>query len=511
MPSALAPDRSANSGKTVVFRADASPEIGGGHVTRCLALAEALARCGWRTAFASRPETSATVPALAASDHDLLFLDGPEDAEPEAIAARWPAGCDLLVVDHYERDAGFETACRPWAAKIMAIDDTAARPHDCDHLLDQNLGRKPRDYDGLVPQGCAHLLGPAYALLRPQFAALRETALARRRAGGPVRRILVGLGTTDLDNITGIVLEGVRRSGVEAEIDVVLGPNAPHLPAVRAQARKFPGRATVHAGVGDMAELMAGCDLAIGAGGSTSWERCCLGLPSLVVVTADNQRIIGRELARAGAADLLGWHMDVDADAMASALADLAASPARRSATAAAAAAVCDGRGASRAAMVLAPETARDGASVSLRPATLEDGDIMLEWQSHPNTRRFAGTPQAPRREEHFRWVNRKLGDPDCLFNIILHGDRPAGVLRLDHMRNNGAAQSVYRISILTEPGRYRLGIAGAALRNARRLLPEAVLEAEVLEGNTASHALFRRTGFAFHGDAYRSAPETKP
>lgn len=334
--------------KIAVFRADASPEIGGGHVQRCLALAGALARCGRRTAFASRPGTSATVPAVAASDHDLLFLDGPEDAEPAAMAARWPAGCDLLVVDHYERDAGFETACRPWATNIMTIDDLADRPHDCDILLDQNLGRKPQDYDGLVPQGCARLLGPAYALLRPQFAERRAAALARRGDSAPVRRILVGLGTTDPDNVTGIVLEGVRRSGVEADIDVVLGPNAPHLRAVRAQARKFPGRATVHAGVGDMAELMAGCDLAIGAGGSTSWERCCLGLPSLVVVTADNQRIIGRELARAGAADLLGRHEDVDAAAVASALANLVENPERRSAMAAAAAAVCDGRGASR-------------------------------------------------------------------------------------------------------------------------------------------------------------------
>lgn len=144
-----------------VFRADASSVLGGGHVMRCLTLAGALSDAGWTCAFAARPGAADAVPALARSGYDVVTLDGAEADEPGVLARRWPEGPDWLVVDHYGLGADFETSCRPWARNIMVLDDLADRTHDCEVLLDQNLGRENGAYSALVPEGCGVLLGPA--------------------------------------------------------------------------------------------------------------------------------------------------------------------------------------------------------------------------------------------------------------------------------------------------------------------------------------------------------------
>ncbi|MBY0429663.1 MAG: UDP-2,4-diacetamido-2,4,6-trideoxy-beta-L-altropyranose hydrolase, partial [Rhodospirillales bacterium] len=199
------------------------------------------------------------------------------------------------------------------------------------------------DYRPLVPMACRILAGACYALLRPAFAARRPAALARRRAAGSVERILVAMGMGDPDDASGRVLDGIRRSGTAAAVDIVLGGRAPHLDAVRRRAAELPGPARVLTDVADMAGLMTEADLAFGAGGTTSWERCCLGLPSLILVVADNQDKIAAELAAAGAVLRLGRHPEMPATAIAAALLSLDG-PCRR-AMAETAAGICDGRG----------------------------------------------------------------------------------------------------------------------------------------------------------------------
>lgn len=146
---------------------------------RCLTLAAALQGAGWRCAFACNPEAAQTVKALGEA--------GLPVAPAEGLAAAWPDGCDLLVVDHYGLDAGWEAAQRPWARRVLAIDDLADRPHDCDLLLDGNLGRQAVDYAGRVPAGCTLLVGARYALLRgsSRRRARRPSGVAHdRRFGG---------------------------------------------------------------------------------------------------------------------------------------------------------------------------------------------------------------------------------------------------------------------------------------------------------------------------------------
>jgi UDP-2,4-diacetamido-2,4,6-trideoxy-beta-L-altropyranose hydrolase len=488
-----------------VFRADASVSLGAGHVMRCLSLAGALSRTGWQVVFACRAGTGATVPLLERSAHEVLDLDGDAAAEARMMAARWPGGCDLLVVDHYQRDAGFETACRPWARRILVIDDLADRLHECDMLLDQTPGRVPDEYRRFVPCECRLLMGHDYALVRPEFFALRRRALLRAE-NRRVRRVLVALGATDADNVAARVLDGIAASGCAVEVDVVLGAAAPHLAEVRRLAMQGCVPVRVHVDVADMADLMARADVAIGAAGMSSWERCCLGLPALLVIMADNQRDNAQALVNAGAARLLGRGADLQAETVAASFRKLVDEPAACSRMSEAAARLCDGRGAMRVALaVLPPVPTYDGRPVTVRLVEPGDAQLLLMWQRDPRTRRFARKPEIPTPEEHAAWLAGKLADPGCIPAIVLHGDSPAGALRLDRLTDPEGG-TAFEISLYIDPDSYRMGIGRAALELARRLLPNATLKAEVLPGNVASQELFKSAGYVLKDGMYVNA-----
>jgi len=312
-----------SSSRQLVIRADASKAIGGGHVQRCLSLAGVLRARGWRCALMTGAETATIVPLP-----DWL----------DVIQAPTPA--DLLIVDHYGLAAPWESGCRSWARRLLVVDDLADRQHDCDLLLDQAAGRRPEDYRALTPAGCEILLGPAYAILRPDFARLRQASLARR--GAPGRRLLINFGAADPHDLAGRILGELAAMGGHFDADVVCGASSEHVPRLREIAATLPGNVVIHGQVATMAELMVGADLAIGAGGSASWERCALGLPAIVLTLADNQAWTARALAEAGAA-----LTPPIADAAREALA-LLGEPKRLAAMSTHAASLCDGRGADR-------------------------------------------------------------------------------------------------------------------------------------------------------------------
>tara|TARA_R110002111_G_scaffold145581_1_gene212060 strand:- start:13187 stop:14290 length:1104 start_codon:yes stop_codon:yes gene_type:complete len=314
----------------ITFRADASVQIGTGHVMRCLTLAEALRNHGHQCAFICRDHPGHLAELIAQKGFEVHLLresglselnaeDDTTLAHAEWLGASWQqdaeqtlnvlsgASTDWLVIDHYALDARWESQVAAIANKVMVIDDIADRQHECDLLLDQNLGRMFEDYNGLVPEACTRLIGPRYALLRSEFGKIRERSLEHRQ-NPRLRRILITLGGVDQDNVTGQVLDALALSQLppETELDIVMGAAAPGLEAVRQQSETLPFKATVSVNVSDMAERMCLADLCIGAAGSTSWERCCLGLPSVIVVLAENQRGIGQALEQSGAAYLVG-------------------------------------------------------------------------------------------------------------------------------------------------------------------------------------------------------------
>lgn len=310
----------------VAFRADASVQIGTGHVMRCLTLADELTRQGHECRFVCREHEGhlgelitskgyglTLLPSCSdneldtkdsRSDNYALWLGVPwqEDAR-QTLDALTPWQPDWLVVDHYALDAEWERALANAVGSIMVIDDLANRCHECALLLDQNLGRVESDYDGLLPEDCQRLTGPGYALLRPEFANLREQSLKRRQQP-ELKRILISLGGVDRTNVTGQVLDALSESAlpVTTELDIIMGAAAPYLDEVRQQVSRLPFKATVSVGVTDMAERMSLADLSIGAAGGTSWERCCLGLPAILVVLAENQVAGATALEASGAA-----------------------------------------------------------------------------------------------------------------------------------------------------------------------------------------------------------------
>ena len=335
-----------------VFRADASPALGSGHVMRCLTLADALISQGWRIGFACSPETLATVAQLGQATVDILILDGAVAQEPAQLARHW-AHADWLIVDHYQRDADFETTCRPWASHILVIDDLADRPHNADCLLDMTLGRDAADYARLVNGACQFLMGTDYALIRSQFAQARAASLSRRQDTTAVQRLLISFGATDPVNATGFVLEALADSDCAFEIDIVLSSAAPYLDQIRVQAARLSQTTRMQIDVADMSGLMLQADLSIGACGTTAWERCILGLPTVAIVTGDDQRRIAMALQQSGAAHVCGWHADLDQAAVRAAVEQLCEHPDELNEMSARAAKVCDGRGAQRVAEYL--------------------------------------------------------------------------------------------------------------------------------------------------------------
>jgi UDP-2,4-diacetamido-2,4,6-trideoxy-beta-L-altropyranose hydrolase len=263
------------TGPRIVFLPDYGPAIGGGHVMRSLTLARALQARGARCAFAVGGETARMMRPFAGDDIEVWDADA------------WVERPVVAVVDNYALTADDERALAARGVKVAAIDDLG-RAHDCDLVIDPGLGRTAADYPG----SALVLAGAAYALVRPEFL---TTPITRR--GG---RVLVSLGLTDVGGITAeIVARLATATGWEAA-DVVLGSGAQSLEYVREVAAHDP-RFTLHVDTGHMATLIAGADLAIGAGGGSTWERACLGLPTLLLILADNQRAMARRLEEEGA------------------------------------------------------------------------------------------------------------------------------------------------------------------------------------------------------------------
>lgn len=295
---------------------------------RCLALADALREFGAECAFVCRAHRGNLLDHIERQGFEAFALPLPNpgrplvneggdigrsayanwlgvhwaiDAEQTGAALRGEVA-DWLVVDHYALDAEWEQALIPRCDRLMVIDDLADRAHSCNLLLDQTFQRRSEDYRPWVPPRCQTLCGSQYALLRPEFAALRAYSL-QRRGKAVVKELLINMGGVDKHNVTEQMLDALSRSALprDCRIKIVMGAAAPWLDEVRAKAESLPWPAIVLVGVNNMAQLMADSDLVIGAAGTGAWERCCLGLPTITMVLAENQRLIARTLHDAGA------------------------------------------------------------------------------------------------------------------------------------------------------------------------------------------------------------------
>jgi UDP-2,4-diacetamido-2,4,6-trideoxy-beta-L-altropyranose hydrolase len=326
----------------ILFIANAGPAVGGGHVMRSLSLARALEQHGADCVFLAPPAVAAILDSFAPDigREPASSLDG-----PAVLDAAGGVRFDAVVIDHYGlAREDHEAIAR--GLPTLVIDDLADRPLAADLILDSGPARAEADY-ALLAGNARLLLGPPYAPLRPQFAALREQAIGRR--GGPVQRVLVALGLTDVGGVTAGIVDRLRQRSGQLAFDVVLGSGAPSLPGLTRVAAHDP-RVTLHVDAQDMAQLTLNADVAIGAGGSTTWERCTLGLPSVLVVLAENQRAAARALADRDAALVVDVADPDFPAAFDRAAVRLLSDATCRARLTAASLELCDGQGADRAA-----------------------------------------------------------------------------------------------------------------------------------------------------------------
>lgn len=313
------------SGPRVLFLPDYGTAVGGGHVMRCLTLAEELGRRGAACGFAVLPEAAQVIERFGGG--------------VQIVGEDWDA--EIAVVDGYDYDLADEQALGARGLKVAAFDDLK-RPHDCDLVIDYGLGRLESDYPGRARV----LTGSSFAPIRPEFTAVRQASLERRARefGG---QVLVSLGLTDVGGVTARLLERIMTQRGWSAIDVVLGAGAQSLPHVRALAAR-DDRIALHVDSRDMAGLCAAADIAVGAGGGSQWERACVGLPTLLVILAPNQAPTARQLAEFGAAlavDVGGPLFESLFDAS---LQRLLADEDLRAAITARSTMICDGEGAGR-------------------------------------------------------------------------------------------------------------------------------------------------------------------
>jgi UDP-2,4-diacetamido-2,4,6-trideoxy-beta-L-altropyranose hydrolase/UDP-4-amino-4,6-dideoxy-N-acetyl-beta-L-altrosamine N-acetyltransferase len=301
----------------VIFRVDASLKMGTGHVMRCLTLAQALKENGANVEFICRKHGGSLIDKIRSSGfvvHELKVFKETE-VDTKLAHSHWLGATqqqdaddcinilkaeklDWLIVDHYALDEQWQKRIKPYCEKLMVIDDLADRKHQCDILLDQTFGRQQEDYSALTPEGSELLLGSKYALLRPEFSKWRAYSLDRR-SKPEFKQLLINMGGVDVDDFTGQVLDELKTCTLPSDVNVtiVMGGTAPHLESVKSKAIMLPYKTEVKVDEGNMAEIMANSDIAIGAAGSTTWERCCLGLPTIQIVIAKNQQFLAETLA----------------------------------------------------------------------------------------------------------------------------------------------------------------------------------------------------------------------
>ncbi|RTY34217.1 UDP-2,4-diacetamido-2,4,6-trideoxy-beta-L-altropyranose hydrolase [Chlorobium phaeovibrioides] len=495
----------------IAFRVDASAQIGTGHFMRCLTLAQNLHFRGVAIRFVSRLLPEYLCDMLSERGYECILLDGAssdsltddlshshwlacsqqrdaQDCEQALADRTW----EWLIVDHYALDARWESALRKRAKHIFVIDDIADRQHDCDILLDQNFyadmgGR----YSGKVPPHCRLLLGPQYALLRDEFRRQRVDVKVRI---GPVKRVLVFFGGIDAENYTGRaidVLSHTKRNGLL--VDVVIGIQHPFREQIESSCSEH--KFTCYVQTGSISELMAKADLAIGAGGSATWERCCLGLPTIAIATAANQLTQVGDAAGEG----LLYSPEIDKDFVGLVQRHLGAlieNSNLRNLISQRAMGAVDGLGVFR----IARKMGCTG--IQMRLASQDDSVELFKWRNHEIIRAVSRNPEEINWSDHQKWYAAVLSSSD---RVLLIGEQqtvPVGVVRFD-FEGNKAEVSIYLVPGLQFSGRGQelLQCAEDWLENFKPEIRE--IKAVVLGDNDRSHHLFLSTDYQIDSTAY--------
>lgn len=495
----------------VVFRVDSSLSIGTGHVMRCLNVANQFKDMGGRCSFITKThngniidkihDAKFPVKEIVAHESDFFYI---------ADEKKWLGGTqeddaklfcsfivddgivpDIIILDHYSLDIVWEQYIKTRfpSCCLVVIDDLCNRKHYCDFIVDQTFGRQALEYLKYNFNNAKLLIGSEYALLHPKFRKLKSKSLSRKERKKKKKNILITMGGVDNNNITEEIisfLDGYYCDFIN-EIDIVIGSQYKFKDELQKAILKLEYKIRIHQNINNMPELMMIADLAIGALGGTTWERCVMGLPAVNICIANNQKIIAQKISSVGLVVL-----DANFLNRQNFLASLTYLHENYEFQKELTNKICDGYGLIRLAQELVPIPAKDGINIKLSPATEADTTFVYQLQCMAETRRFARNPQVPSWDEHRAWMQSKLRDNDSFYYIINH-EAKCGVLRLDPTEHKNVD---YEISIFLSNSSFGKGIASAAIKRAMNIHKSKTIIATVHPDNNASNKLFESVGF---------------
>lgn len=482
-------------GTNIAIRTDADARIGTGHLMRCLALAHAARSEGDRVLFLSCRAADPVFRRVGEAGITVIPMDRPHPdpadlaqtlATLEAVRADW------LVLDGYHFDPEYQQAIRKAGYRLLMIDDVAHwTEYHANILLNQNINAPQLRY--LTDPDTQLLLGTSYVLLQPEFLPWQGM---QREIPRVAHHLLVTMGGSDPCNLTLKAIEGLRLlSPRNLEITCVAGPAYAHCEELRRILAGLPFQTHLLHDVTNMPELMARSQVAISSGGSTNWELAFMGVPSMVLTQADNQRGLTEELARRGVVANLGWHADVEPASIAAAAARLIDSADLRREMAVRARELVDGMGTDRVLMRLRGERIR------LRSATEADGRLLWEWANDAAIRAVSFSPAPIPWLQHLRWLQERLADPQSVFCVAVDQDEgPIGQVRCEV---NGS-EAVISIGLDARSRGMGLGslVIARAAKRLFRMSSARIIHAYVKTGNDASLRAFARAGFRMAGTA---------
>jgi len=516
-----------------IIRADFAEHIGIGHAMRCLAFAEWAVELSIKPILLSKQHSEFINKKIKSLGGELVILPPTkkkstttyphsswlectelDDANVSAteihkLMREYNIAPLFIMLDHYAIAAPWERELEK-IAPLLVIDDLSDRPHDCTWLIDQTFGKTRLDYKKLIPDRTETFIGSDYALLRKEFTNIHSTNIEIDT--NSTIKILVTLGGIDKANDTKKIVEYLLSNlfiKKHIKLTLVTSSSNPHISQLEELASSTINIELI-IDSNNIAQLMNRHDLCIGAAGSTSWERCAMSLPTITLVTAENQREIAKNLANNKAIINLGDIAQLTKETLIKTVLVLMNNKEALNALAINSRKICDGKGAARILACISTFLEKNKLYITrCRLATKKDIKLVFDWQKLPETRRFSLNTDVPAFEEHQQWMLRKLDSINDYFYIIElknHIDKkfyPAGVVRLDE-----SADNTYIISIFIGPKYFGQGIAQETLKFIDIVHPEITINATVLKDNIASHKLFTKLNYQkLNTETYQRPP----
>jgi len=484
----------------IFFRVDSSSLIGSGHVVRCLTLAKSLKKEGAKCKFICKDYDSSFNKIIKTQGFEVIVLTNSNKLYKDFFNKNWEEDArqtinvireekiDWLVVDHYGLDIRWEKKLRPYTKKIMVIDDLANRKHDCELLLDQNLvDNFEKRYQNFLPKYANTLLGPKYALLQSEY---KNKHLIASPRTGSVKNILIYFGATDKNNLTELIIKEFNKLNREdIFLNVVISSNSSQIKKIKNESKKNK-KIKLFTNLSSLAPLMLKADISIGACGTTSWERCCLGLPAIVITLADNQRQIAKELHKRKVIYWLGHYDNIKINLISKKIEKLINQNLKNWSNRCKS--ITDGFGTQRVTSIL---KLNSRTKLKARVARIEDSKLILTWANDPLVRLNAFNSKIINNKTHNEWFNFRLNNSKkCVILIIETLEKiPIGQVRFE--KKNRKWFINYSVASFARKKNISSKLLKTAIKKFKKNKTFKLI-AEVKKDNIASCKVFEKIGF---------------